>query len=452
MYDMIYCMENLIKEAVKNLCFNANIIYGKNLYNTLFSRFTETKDRSLKNKLRYILKNVKLAYDSKRPMCQDTGNVIVFIKIGTKLQVSGLNFNKIINEGVKEAYCENFFRKSIVKNALTDRNNTETNTPAPVYIEFDDTDEIKIDLLVKGAGAENMSMLKMFPPSAEKNDILNFIKETVDKAGEKACPPLVLGIGIGGTADGAMVLSKKAFFKQNEPGFSQEIIKFLNSDKILDVKVKSDSAHMASLPVGISVNCHCTRHAGCVIKNNTIFFDSETPAFQPIHPASSETAREILTSDYAAVKSLKPGDEILLTGEIYTARDAAHKRLAAMIKNHEKLPFELNGKIIFYAGPCPEKDGEISGPTGPTTAYRMDKYCESFYSSGLLGTIGKGERTEEAAAAIKKYNGRYFSAYGGISCLLAQCIKTSEIIAFEDLGAEAVRRQYVEKLPVRVEI
>ena len=140
----------------------------------------------------------------------------------------------------------------------------------------------------------------------------------------------------------------------------------------------------------------------------------------------------------------------MLTGEILTARDAAHKRLYQLMCSKEALPFELKNKIIFYAGPCPAKDGEISGPTGPTTAYRMDKYCDAFYSAGVIATIGKGERSEEAISAIKKYNGKYFTAIGGISCLLAQCVKSSRVIAFDDLGAEAVRKLYVEKFPIKV--
>lgn len=441
-------MKKLIKSALKKLCAQANIVYDKNLYNKLFRLYSTTDNSDLKNKLSYILKNINLAYKINRPMCQDTGVVIVFFKIGVNAPAAGINFNKIADEAVKEAYEENFFRKSIVKNALSDRTNTTTNAPAEVYIEFEDSDEIKIDVLIKGAGSENMSALKMFPPSAEKTDIFKFINEVVTKAGEKACPPVVVGVGIGGTMDGAALLSKKSFFEANEPDFCREFLEYAKNENILDIKVCSAASHIASLPVAVSINCHCTRHASCVIKNSSIIFNNNVPEFREAE--SKNFAKEIFTDDIETLKNLSAGDEILLTGEILTARDAAHKRLYQLMCSKEALPFELKNKIIFYAGPCPAKDGEISGPTGPTTAYRMDKYCDAFYSAGVIATIGKGERSEEAISAIKKYNGKYFTAIGGISCLLAQCVKSSRVIAFDDLGAEAVRKLYVEKFPIKV--
>ena len=443
-------MENLIKTALKKLCKNANIIYDKNLYDRLIRLKASTKSQSLKNKISYILKNINLAFEIERPMCQDTGSVIVFFKIGTNSNYAGINFNALANSAVKEAYEENYFRKSIVENSLSKRTNTNTNTPCEVYIEFEDSDEIKIDVLVKGAGSENMSAVKMFPPSAAQSEIFDFINGVINTAGEKACPPVVAGVGIGGTLDGAVLLSKKAFFDCNEPEFCKEFLDYAKNENILDVRTCSSFSHIASLPVAVSLNCHCTRHASCVIKKDEVVYDSEPPVFK--HIELKNHAKEVFAADIETVRNLKPGEEILLTGEILTARDAAHKRLSQMMKNAQQLPFELKDKIIFYAGPCPAKENEISGPTGPTTAYRMDKYCEDFYSSGVLATIGKGERSKEAEYAIKKYKGKYFTAIGGISCVLAQCVKSSRTVAFEDLGTEAVRCLYVEKLPVTVGI
>lgn len=441
-------MKEIIRTTVVQLCKNANILYNYDLYEKLKSLFQNTKNNELKNKISYILENIKLAYETERPMCQDTGSVIVFLKVGTRLPV--VNYNRVVNEAVKTAYIENYFRKSIVKNSLSNRENTSTNAPAQVYVEFDDSDEIKIDLMVKGAGSENMSSVKMFSPSASKEDIFEFIKEAVYIAGEKACPPVVLGVGIGGTMDGACILSKKAFFEQNESEFARDFMQYAHNEKILDVRVLSSASHIASLPVAVTVGCHCTRHSSCVIKNQEIVYINNKPEFEDFK--IDYKAEEVFSDDIVKIKSLKPGENILLTGEIYTARDAAHKMLADLIESGQKLPIELKDKIIFYAGPCPEKPGEISGPIGPTTSYRMDKYAEMFYSHGLLASVGKGERSSEAQSIINKYGGKYFTAVGGISCLLAKCVKSSQIVAFDELGTEAVRRLYVKKFPITVSL
>ena len=450
MYDMIHNMENLLKNAIKDLCLKANTEYNSGLYKKITELYQNTKSPEYRKKTGYILNNIKLAYDTKRPLCQDTGTVIVFLTIGTRSITECLNFTKIINDAVALAYKENFFRKSVVKNALSDRTNTENNTPVIIYTDFDDTEEIKVDVLIKGAGSENMSAVKMFPPSVEKIEIFNFIKETIEKAGERACPPVVAGIGFAGTIDAAAAASKRAFFESNEQEFCKEFLDFVKDENILDIRTYSASSHIASLAAAISLSCHCTRHASCIIKNGKVYYKNEPVLY---HGADIQNnAKEVFADDITALGNLAIGEEILLTGEILTARDAAHKRFKENLESGKELPFEIKDRIIFYAGPCPAKTEEITGPTGPTTAYRMDKYCELMHSHGLLGSIGKGERTQEGIAAIKKYNGRYFTAAGGISCVLAQCVKSSEIIAFEDLGTEAVRKIYVEKLPLRVEI
>lgn len=446
-----------ITEAIYNLCVSANTTYSQELYDIVLAKLANETKPTRKQKLLNILKNANTAYTKKRPLCQDTGQVIVFVEVGQNIKLEGQNINNAINAGVEKAYKENFFRKSTVKNALTNRENSNDNKPAIIYTDITDRDEINIKLMIKGAGSENCSSIKMFSPSATEKDIFYFIKNIIESAGEKACPPLVLGIGIGGTMDKAAVLSKKAFFCNENTDAEKLFIKNLKkslsglSEEILDIKLLTTATHIASLPVAITINCHSTRHAECTLKEDSIDYKNTLLEITP-QIADTKKLKEVSTEDIEALKKLKAGEQILLTGEIYTARDAAHKKLNEMFGTDKQLPLDLKNKIIFYAGPCPPAKGEIIGPIGPTTSYRMDSYTELIYSNGVIATIGKGERSEEATEIIKKHNGKYFSAQGGIACLLADCIKKSELIAFEELETEAIRKLYVEKLPLTVEI
>lgn len=447
----------LIEEAVYNLCITANTQYNSNLYDSLLDKYNASQNIDYKSKLYCILKNIELADRTKRPLCQDTGQVIVFVEIGQNIHLKGRLIKEAINTAVRKAYTENFYRKSVVQNALFNRSNTQTNTPAIVYIDFIEGDEIKINILIKGAGSENYSKIKMFSPAAEKEEIYEFIKDTVVQAGEKSCPPLVLGIGIGQTMDGAAVLSKKAFFKDTagfeDTEFVTNLKKYLKEfdNEILDIKLLTSQTHIASFPCAVTINCHCTRHAQCTIRNSQVIYKQNDNKYLEFEPLQKDL-KLISTKDIEKIRSLKKGERFLLTGEIYTARDAAHKKLLKYYEKNGQLPLDIKDKIIFYAGPCPAAPGEVIGPVGPTTSARMDTYCDLLYSNGLLATIGKGERTNNAQNVIKKYNGRYFSAQGGIACLLSKCIKKSEIILYEELDTEAIRKLYVEKLPLTVEI
>lgn len=454
---MINIDTNLIEEAVYNLCVRANTEYNSKLYNILTRMYNTASNREEKYRLYCILKNIQLASKSRRPLCQDTGQVMVFMEIGQNVHLSGGFINDAVNKAVEKAYKENFFRKSVAKDALFDRNNTGTNTPSIIYTDIEKGDEVKINILIKGAGSENYSNIKMFSPSTPKEEIYKFIKDTVANAGEKSCPPLVLGIGFGETMDGAAVLSKKAFFKQNETDKEAEFIKELKkylgeiNKEIIDIKILSEQTHIASLPCAITINCHSTRHAQCTINESGITYKENNEKYNEISDTEG-THPEIHTNDIEKIRTLKKGERVLLTGEIYTARDAAHKRINEYYKQTGNMPFDIKDKIIFYAGPCPAGKDEIIGPIGPTTSARMDRYCDLLYSNGLLATIGKGERSFEAQNAIESHRGRYFSAQGGIACLLSKCIKKSEIILYEELDTEAIRKLYVEKLPLKVEI
>lgn len=454
--------QNLYK-AVYDACFQANIYLSEDVYNSLCKLEAEGLEPS--KKMAKIRANAAIAAKNQRPLCQDTGQVVVFLEIGDRVALDEGIYSEIINKAVSDCYCENFFRKSIVKDALFARKNTSCNAPAVIYTEVTRGDKIKIGVIIKGGGSENMSQVAMLAPSATEVDVISGVTNVVLAAGENACPPMFLGVGMGGTLDMASVLAKKAFLsdEQNPQNneltkdcilLSEKIKKHINSIspvKVAEVKLLSTSTHIACLPVCVTINCHSTRHASVLVGKDgykilTKFAKPENFEY------NSENQQEINTSETEKLKELNEGDEILLSGIIYTARDMAHKRLTEMINRGENLPFELKNSIIFYAGPCPAKESEIIGPVGPTTSKRMDKFAPVLYDNGLLATIGKGSRSDEVKNNIKKNNALYFSVQGGVSSLLQNCVKASEIVAFEDLGAEAIYKLKVEKLPVKLEL
>lgn len=439
---------NTLKEAVYNLCIQANTTIDECLYKKIFKQYEKTGSK----KLGYILKNVELAYKNSRPLCQDTGQVILFVKIGQNVNLCGEQISQALNSAVEKAYEENYYRKSVVKNAVFNRNNTKTNTPAIIYYEYYSGEEIEINLLVKGAGSENYGALKMFNPADTKEDIFSFIKDAVDKAGERACPPLILGIGAGGTSDLACMLSKKAFFTpmtEEETEFKNELLKYLNNTDIIDAKVLTSSTHIASMPVALTINCHCMRHSGCIINKNGITYTKTD--YQPDSLEILDSGIRIHTSETEKIQNLKSGDELLLSGEIYTARDAAHARIAQLIKENKPFPISLKDKIIFYAGPCPAAPNEVIGPVGPTTSARMDNYTELMLNQGVIAMIGKGERSSKTKELLKRHKAKYFTAYGGIACVLSNCVTSSQISAFEELGAEAIYKLQVKDFPLKVD-
>ncbi len=456
-------LSTTINEAVYNLCYKANICLDASVYNKILSASENCKEEETKEILNTILANAQIAYKQKRPLCQDTGQVLVFLEIGQNVNIKGDFIEKTINEAVENCYQDNFFRKSVVKNAVFERTNTKTNTPAIIYTKFIEGDEINIKVLIKGGGSENKSLTKMLLPTMSEEEIISSIGDMILSAGENACPPMFVGLGFGGTMEKAAVLSKEVFFKHDftkqETDFSEKIKKYVNEKApkkylncyVLDVKTASIPTHIACLPAAITINCHSDRISCCSIKGNDIDYYHRIPEFIKTD-RDNASLKEINTADIKAIRELKEGEKVLLTGEIYVARDMAHKKLKEMLNNSQTLPIEIKDKIIFYAGPCPAKPNEIIGSIGPTTAGRMDKYAVEFYNMGLLGTIGKGNRSKEVIEAIKKNNAKYFTVIGGVAALLAEKVKRSDIIAFEELGAEALYKLQVEKFPVKVEI
>ncbi len=435
----------LIKEAVYKLCFEANTCLNKNVYN----KIKTYREKRVQN----ILANAKIACEKKRPLCQDTGQVLIFIQLGQNIKIKGELLQTAVNSVVEKCYKDNFFRKSVVKNAVFDRENTNTNTPAIIYTEFIKEDEIRINVMIKGAGSENKSSLQMMLPTVDETEIVSKIGDSIINAGENACPPMFIGVGIGYTSDKAMLMSKEAFFKDEftskELELAEKIKEYVNNKKnyVLDVKVITAPTHIACMPVGITINCHSDRIGKCIIKEGRIIYQNEVPEFVA-NIENNKELKEINTSELSVLRDLKEGEEILLTGEIYVARDMAHKKIV----DEKALDIDFKDKIIFYAGPCPAKPNEIIGSIGPTTASRMDKYAKVLYEKGLLGSIGKGTRSNKIVDIIRKNNAKYFTLQGGIAALLADKVKQCEIIAFEELGTEALYKIYVDKFPLKVEI
>ncbi len=465
----------IIKNAVYNLCVEANTVLSEDVFGKILNAYNSEQNLDAKQALQLILQNAQMAYAKKMPLCQDTGQVLVFVKIGEQCQVE--NLESSINKTVSKAYEGNFYRKSVVQNALFNRTNTKTNTPCVIYTELTEGSELELELLIKGAGSENVSAISMLSPTSTEAEITDFVVSVVQQAGAKGCPPYFVGVGIGGTMEYAGILSKKALLldeniDEQHKIFAEKIKNAINGLNIgaaglggtstaLDVKILTDFTHIACMPVAVTINCHSLRHAKCVIgadgeekgkskkekaseMHKTIqLFDFST--FQPINYT------QINSSDIEQLKSLKKGQKVLLSGEIYTARDMAHKRLIELIEKGEKLPFDLKDKIIFYAGPCPCAEDCVVGSIGPTTSSRMDKFAPILYEKGVLATIGKGERSKEVEKTAKQLGRLYFKVIGGISCYLSEKFIGKELVAFEDLGTEAVYRFEVKDLPLRLE-
>ena len=437
-------------------------------------RSTAAKDAILQ-----ILTNSKLAAYGNRPICQDTGIVTVFIKQGMDLRWdSDKTIEEMVNQGVRNAYLDkgNPLRASIVKNPISERLNTKDNSPAVVHVSLVPGGDLDISIAAKGAGSENKAVLGMLNPS---DNIVDFILGEIPKMGAGWCPPGVLGIGIGGTADKAMVMAKESLFETID---IQELTKRGPSNKIeslrvelyekinllgigaqglgglttvLDVKIKDYPTHAASLPVAIIPNCAANRHIHFKMSGDGPV--KLKPPNLEVWPKAEWSPKETSTRvnlDTLQKKDLgkfKLGQSLLLSGKILTARDAAHKKLKELADNNQPLPdgLDLKNRFIYYVGPVDPVGNEVVGPAGPTTSSRMDKYSSLMLEDyEIIGMIGKAERGKEALESIKKNKVVYLIAVGGSAYLISQAIKSSKLIAFPELGMEAIYEFEVEDMPV----
>jgi len=436
-----------------------------------------------KDAIAQILTNSRMCAEGRRPICQDTGIVNVFLKVGMDVRWEGFtgSLEDAVNEGVRRGYLDpdNKLRASVVDPPEFGRKNTRDNTPAVVHVQIVPGDTVAVDVAAKGGGSENKSKFVMLNPS---DSIVDWVLKTVPTMGAGWCPPGMLGIGIGGTAEKAMLLAKEALMEPIDmsellargPRDDVERLRVELYDKVnalgigaqglgglstvLDVKIRMYPTHAASKPVAMIPNCAATRHAHFVLDGSGPAY-LEPPSldlwpnvrWQPDYDKSKRVNLDTLTK--AEVASWKPGDTLLLSGRMLTGRDAAHKRIQDMLARGEKLPVDFTNRVIYYVGPVDPVRDEVVGPAGPTTATRMDKFTEMMLAqTGLIAMIGKAERGPAAIEAIRKHKSAYLMAVGGAAYLVAKAIKSARVVAFADLGMEAIYEFEVKDMPVTVAV
>jgi fumarate hydratase, class I len=449
----------------------------------LSDAYTREESPAARDAMAQILVNSRMCAEGRRPICQDTGLVVVFLKIGMNVRWNaGMSVTDMVNEGVRRAYRDpdNVLRASMISDPAGARRNTGDNTPAIVHMEVVPGDTVEVSLAAKGGGSENKAKFVMLNPS---DDIAEWVVKTVPSMGAGWCPPGMLGIGIGGSAEKAMLLAKESlmepidihelkargpqnrvdelrleiFDKVNALGIGAQGLGGLTT--VLDVKIKDYPTHAASKPVAIIPNCAATRHAHFVL-------DGRGPAHLPpvdlsawpeVHLQSSETVRRVhldaLTRDDVA--TWKSGERLLLSGKVLTGRDAAHKRIADMFSKGQPLPdgLDFTDRFIYYVGPVDPVRDEVVGPAGPTTATRMDKFTDMMLErTGLLGMIGKAERGAATIDAIRRHRAVYLVAIGGAAYLVSRAIQAARVVAFADLGMEAIYEFEIKDMPVTVAV
>jgi fumarate hydratase, class I len=433
-----------------------------------------------KDAIAQILTNSRMCAEGHRPICQDTGIVTVFVKWGQQCVLdSARSLQDVIDEGVRRAYLhpENKLRASILADPAFTRVNTRDNTPCVLSVEMVPGATVSIDVAAKGGGSENKSKFKMLNPS---DSIVDWVLEMVPQMGAGWCPPGMLGIGIGGTAEKAMLLAKESLMghidmaelkargpKTDIEKLRVEIFDAVNAlgigaqglgglATILDVKIMDYPTHAASKPVAMIPNCAATRHAHFTLDGSgPVFLEApKLDEWPDVHwtPDASAIRVDLDTLTPATVQGWKQGDRLLLNGKMLTGRDAAHKRIKDMLGRGEALPVEFRDRVIYYVGPVDPVGEEIVGPAGPTTATRMDGFMDMMLGQGLLACVGKAERGPAATAAIAKHKSAYLMAVGGAAYLVSRAIKGSKVVGFADLGMEAIYEFEVSDFPVTVAV
>jgi fumarate hydratase class I len=436
-----------------------------------------------KDAMAQILVNSRMSAEGHRPICQDTGIAVVFLKIGMNVRWNTQNsLTEMVNEGVRQAYMQpdNVLRASVLADPAGTRKNTKDNTPAVIHTEVVPGDTVEVTVAAKGGGSENKSKFIMLNPS---DSLVDWVIKTVPQMGAGWCPPGILGMGIGGTAEKAMLLAKESLMapidihelqargasnrieelrlelyeKVNALGIGAQGLGGLTT--VLDVKILDYPTHAASLPVAMIPNCAATRHAHFVLDGSGIA--QLTPPSLDDWPdvtweVGAQTRRVNLdTVTQEEIAQWQPGESILLSGKMLTGRDAAHKRIADLFAQGKPLPdgLDFKNRFIYYVGPVDAVRDEVVGPAGPTTATRMDKFTDMMLEkTGIIGMIGKSERGPQGIEAIKKHKAVYLMAVGGAAYLVSKAIRASRVIAFADLGMEAVHEFEVQDMPVTVAV
>ena len=465
-----------VADALQYISYYHPVDYIKGLA----AAYEREESPAAKDAMAQILINSRMAAEGHRPLCQDTGIVTVFIKVGMGVQWDAtLSLEDMINEGVRRAYNDpdNKLRASILADPAGKRVNTKDNTPAVINVSIVPGDQVDVIVAAKGGGSEAKSKFVMLNPS---DSIVDWVLKTVPTMGAGWCPPGMLGLGIGGTAEKAMLMAKEALM---EPIDIQELIVRGPSDRaeelrielyekvnalgigaqglgglttVLDIKIKDYPTHAANLPVALIPNCAATRHAHFTLDGSgPVMLDPPSLEDWPKLTYDTSKGRRVNldTVTREDVASWKPGEVLLLNGKLLTGRDAAHKRMVEMLDKGEPLPVDFKGRFIYYVGPVDPVRDEVVGPAGPTTATRMDKFTEQVLAqTGLLGMVGKAERGPAAIEAIRQHQSAYLMAVGGAAYLVSKAIKAARVIGFADLGMEAIYEFTVQDMPVTVAV
>lgn len=448
----------------------------------LASAYEREQSPAARNAMAQILVNSRMAAMGRRPICQDTGTAQVFMKVGMGVRFdTRRDLGDLVNEAVRQAWKleANPLRASVVRDPLFDRKNTGDNSPAMLHVELVAGDEVEIHVAAKGGGSENKAKFAALEPS---DDVVDWVVKTVETLGAGWCPPGLIGLGIGGSPERAMLLAKQSLLepidmpelRERGPNSRLEEMRIEVCDKInalgigaqglgglttvLDVKILTYPTHAASKPVGLIPQCAADRHISFVLDGSgPAVFSPPDPALWP-HEITLETtgvARKIdldrLTR--AEVAGWKAGETLLVSGHLLTGRDTAHLRMTQMLKAGEPLPVDLKDRAIYYVGPVDAVGDEAVGPAGPTTATRMDRFTDQLLKeTGLLVMIGKAERGPEAIESIRAHGAAYLIAVGGAAYLVSKAIRSARVVAFADLGMEAIHEFVVEDMPVTVAV
>ena len=449
----------------------------------VYEAYEKEESVAAKDAMAQILINSRMCAEGQRPICQDTGIVTVYLKVGMDVQWEGdMTLNDMVNAGVRQAYLlpDNILRPSILADPAGARKNTGDNTPAVIHTELVAGSTLEVKLAAKGGGSENKAKLVMLNPS---DSVADWVERTLPTMGAGWCPPGILGIGIGGTAEKAAVLAKEALMQPIDihelrargaatrvEELRLEIMDRVNAlgigaqglgglTTVLDVKILDFPTHAASLPVAMIPNCAANRHAHFSLDGSGVAeltppsLDQWPVISWDVGPRARKVNLDILTREDIA--TWEPGETLLLSGKMLTGRDAAHRRLLSMLDKGEGLPdgVDFDNKFIYYVGPVDPVRDEVIGPAGPTTATRMDKFTDALLEkTGLIGMIGKAERGKQGIDAIKKHRVVYLMAVGGAAYLVSKAIRKARVVAFEDLGMEAIHEFEVESMPVTVAV
>lgn len=444
--------------------------------------YEREESAAAKDAMAQILVNSRMSALGRRPMCQDTGTVNVFVKIGMQARIASRRpLAELVDEAVAIAYTDplNPLRASIVADPVFERRNTGTNAPAVTHVEMVAGDKIRVIVAAKGGGSENKARFAALNPGAS---ITDWVLKTVEGLGAGWCPPGLLGIGIGGTAEKAMLLAKESLLAPIDMGeliargpsskleeLRLDIYEKVNAlgigaqglgglTTVLDVKIATYPVHAASKPIGLIPQCAADRHVSFTLDG------SGPAAFAPpplelwpdieLHGDAGRVRRvDLARLTREEVASWKAGETLLLSGPLLTGRDAAHKRMSSLLDRGLPLPVDLKDRAIYYVGPVDPVGDEVVGPAGPTTSTRMDPFTDQILeATGLLVMIGKAERGPAAIESIARHKAAYLITVGGAAYLVSKAIRSARILAFEDLGMEAIREFMVEDMPVTVAV